>query len=154
MPSPFALSSTIRASTTGPTRRRPIFTPFARARATRWRVRRTLAAKHALKKGSEDAPDNEYGKIVRLLILTLWRRDEIGSLERAVIDKEARLIRLPGARTKSGREHVVPLSDAAVAILDAVETRDDRELVFGSGKGGYSGWSKAKREMDEAIPLK
>src|SRR5215207_9947744 len=66
-------------------------------------------------------PDNEYGKIVRLLILTLCRRDEIGSLEWAVIDKEARLIRLPGARTKSCREHVVPLSDAAVAILDAVE---------------------------------
>jgi hypothetical protein len=27
-------------------------------------------------------------------------------------------------------------------------------LVFGAGKGGYSGCSKSKREMDEAAPLK
>jgi integrase len=100
------------------------------------------------------APDNEHGKIVRLLILTLCRRDEIGSLEGSEIDREARLIRLPGARTKNGREHVVPLSDAAMAILDTVDPRDGRDLVFGSGKGGYSGWSKSKKEMDDKTPLK
>jgi integrase len=100
------------------------------------------------------APDSEYGKIVRLLILTLCRRDEIGSLGRSEIDKEARLIRLPGPRTKNGREHVVPLSDAAVAILDTIDVREGREFVFGSGKGGYSGWSKSKKEMNETVKLK
>jgi integrase len=100
------------------------------------------------------APDNEYGKIVRLLILTLCRRDEVGSLEWSEIDEEARLIHLPGARTKNGREHVVPLSDAAMAILDTVDVREGRDLVFGSGKGGYSGWSKSKKEMDDKTPLK
>jgi integrase len=100
------------------------------------------------------APDSEYGKIVRLLILTLCRRDEIGSLERGEFDREARLIRLPGARTKNGREHVVPLSDPAMAILETVEQREGRELVFGYGKGGYAGWSKSKKEMDEAVTLK
>jgi integrase len=90
------------------------------------------------------APDNEYGKIVRLLILTLCRRDEIGSLGWSEIDREGRLIRLPGPRTKNGREHVVPLSDAAMAILDTIDAREGRDFVFGSGKGGYSGWSKAK----------
>jgi integrase len=105
----------------------------------------------AVWKGS---PDNEYGKIVRLLALTLCRRDEIGSLEWAEIDKEGRLIRLPSARTKNGREHVVPLSDAALAILDTVPERKGRSLVFGSGKGGYSGWSKAKKEMGKVVKLK
>jgi integrase len=100
------------------------------------------------------APDNEYGKIVRLLILTLCRRDEIGSLAWAEIDREARLIRLPPARVKNSREHVVPLSDAAVAILDTIDRRGDREFLFGSGKGGFSGWSKAKNKFDEAAPLK
>jgi integrase len=99
-------------------------------------------------------PDNEYGKIVRLLILTLCRRDEIGSLGRSEIDKEGRLIRLPGSRTKNGREHVVPLSDAAMAILNTIDVREGREFVFGSGKGGYSGWSKSKGEMDKAVKLK
>jgi integrase len=100
------------------------------------------------------APDNEYGKIVRLLILTLCRRDEIGSLGASEVDRVGCLIRLPGARTKNGREHVVPLSDAAMAVLETVQPREGRELLFGSGKGGFSGWSKAKREMDEAVPLK
>jgi integrase len=100
------------------------------------------------------APDSEYGKIVRLLILTLCRRDEIGSLGRSEIDKEARLIRLPGPRTKNGREHVVPLSDAAMAILNTIDVREGREFVFGSGKGGYSGWSKSKKETDETVKIK
>jgi integrase len=100
------------------------------------------------------ATDSEYGKIVRLLIVTLCRRDEIGSLEKSEFDREARLIRLPGARTKNNREHVVPLSDAAIAILDTVELREGRELIFGSGKGGYSGWSKSKAEMDEVVKIK
>jgi integrase len=100
------------------------------------------------------APDNEYGKIVRLLILTLCRRDEIGSLGRSEFDKDARLIRLPGTRTKNGRDHVVPLSDAAMAILEPIEPREGRELLFGSGKGGFSGWSKSKEQMDEAVKIK
>lgn len=100
------------------------------------------------------APDNEYGKIVRLLALTLCRRDEIGSLEWTEVDRKARLIRLPGHRTKNGREHIVPLSDAALAILGSIDVREGRELVFGSGKGGYSGWSKSKVQFDEAVPLK
>jgi integrase len=100
------------------------------------------------------APDNEYGKIVRLLILTLCRRDEIGSLERAEIDKENRLLRLPGERTKNSREHIVPLSEPAMAILETIDEKKDRELVFGWGKGGYSGWSKSKADLDELVPMK
>jgi integrase len=100
------------------------------------------------------APDNEYGKIIRLLILTLCRRDEIASLNQSEFEKDAKLIRLPGARTKNGREHVVPLSDAAVAILETVEPREGRELLFGSGKGGYSGWSKSKEQLDEVAMVK
>jgi integrase len=99
------------------------------------------------------AADDDYGAIVRLLILTACRRDEIGSLSWSEIDREARLILLPGARTKNGSEHVVPLCDAALAILDTLERKGDRDLVFGSGKGGYSGWSKSKREMDERVKL-
>jgi integrase len=48
----------------------------------------------------------------------------------------------------------VPLSDAAMEILESVEQREGRELLFGSGKGGYSGWSKSKEQMDEAVKIK
>jgi hypothetical protein len=33
-------------------------------------------------------------------------------------------------------------------------SKKGRDLLFGSGKGGYSGWSKSKKEMDEKVKLK
>jgi integrase len=99
-------------------------------------------------------PDTDYGKVLRLLILTMCRRDEIGSLRWSEIDKEARLIRLPGVRTKNGKEHVVPLSDGAMAIINSIVRYEGRDLVFGSGKGGYAGWSKSKNKLDDLVPLK
>jgi integrase len=102
------------------------------------------------------APDNDYGRIVQLLILTGSRRDEIGSLQWPEIDLEARTITLPPDRTKNGKEHVVPLCDAAVAILKEKEkTRPEgRDFVFGAGEGGYSGWSKSKVALDKTAKLK
>jgi hypothetical protein len=32
-----------------------------------------------------------------------------------------------------------------------VEQREGRELLFGRGEGGFSGWSKAKAELDERL---
>ena len=44
--------------------------------------------------------------------------------------------RIPGERMKAGREHRVPLSDAAVEVLDlAREVDDGSGLVFPSRKG-------------------
>ena len=60
------------------------------------------------------APNNDYGRIVQLLMLTGCRRDEIGSLQWPEIDLEARTITLPADRTKNGKEHIVPLSNAAL----------------------------------------
>jgi integrase len=99
------------------------------------------------------APDNDYGRIVKLLLLTGQRRDEIGSLRWSEIDMEEKLIKLPTERTKNKRSHEVPLSDSAIAVLEAVGRRDDRDLVFGIGEGGYSGWSRSKEVLDEAAEL-
>jgi integrase len=92
----------------------------------------------------------EYGKIVRLLILTLCRRDEIGELECAELDKEADAIVLPGARTKNKLDHLVPLSPLAQEIVTGVTRRPGHLHLFGVRKGKpFSGWSKAKVELDE-----
>jgi integrase len=99
-------------------------------------------------------PDNDYGRIVRLLILTGCRRDEIGSLRWSEISRDARLIALPGERTKNGRAHDVPLSKAALEIIDSIPRRVNREFVFGEGKGGFSGWSKAKDALDTRLGIK
>src|SRR5262249_18561596 len=41
-------------------------------------------------------PDNDYGRIVRLLILTAQRREEIGGLLRTEVNRDAKQIELPG----------------------------------------------------------
>lgn len=100
------------------------------------------------------APATAFGRIVRLLMLTGQRRDEIGSLAwseiRALDDSGKALVALPAERTKNGRPHDVPLSAAAAAILADHPRVIGRALVFGEGEGGFSGWSKAKAELDKA----
>jgi integrase len=98
-------------------------------------------------------PENDYGRIIQLLMLTGCRREEIGSLEWSEIDLEAEVITLPPSRTKNGQEHIVPLSNAAVAILKSIPRRN-RVHVFGIGTGGYAGWSKGKAAIDKAAKLK
>jgi hypothetical protein len=41
-----------------------------------------------------------------------------------------------------------------MAILESIKAREGRPLVFGSGEGGFSGWSKAKKQFDEAVRVK
>jgi integrase len=96
-------------------------------------------------------PANDYGRIVKLLILTGQRREEIGALRWSEIDLEKRLIELPRERTKGNRPHDVFLSDSALEILHECRRRDGRDLVFGDGAGAFSGWSKAKEALDSAI---
>ena len=68
--------------------------------------------------------------------------------------EDARLIALPGERTKNGRTHDVPLSKAALEIIDSIPRRVNRDFVFGEGKGGFSGWSKAKATLDAQLGFK
>jgi integrase len=105
------------------------------------------------------APETDYGRIVRLLMLTGQRRDEIGSLRWSEIDESAKLITLPPERLKNGNRddadpHAVPLSKDALAVLAAVHHRAKRDLVFGEGEGGFSGWSAAKQRLDAASGVK
>ena len=99
---------------------------------------------------------DDYGNIVRMLILTGQRRDEVGAIARSELDLSGRKWTIPSARTKNSREHEVSLSDAALAILKSAIARDgreEREALFGDGSAGhgFSGWSKAKAALDERI---
>ncbi|MFG1184323.1 tyrosine-type recombinase/integrase [Xanthobacter aminoxidans] len=95
--------------------------------------------------------DDDFGRIVRLLILTLQRREEIAALSWDEVDLTKGIISLPPARTKNGREHLVPISTAAAQILAGVEHRDERDFLFGEGKGSFSGFSKAKRMLEDRV---
>jgi integrase len=97
------------------------------------------------------AGDDPYGTIIKLLILTGQRREEIGGLRWSEVDFVAGLIRLPAGRVKNGRPHDVPLSDPAIALLRAVPVMAGRDFVFGSGVNGFSGFSIPKRALDARI---
>jgi integrase len=107
----------------------------------------------AIWRAAGDAP---YGVIVKLLMLSGGRRDEIASLRWSEIDLDAATITLPPARTKNRREHIIPLPDQALAILSAQPQRleadgSPRDLVFGRGERGYQDWSGSKADLDARI---
>jgi integrase len=96
-------------------------------------------------------PQDHFGDIVRLLILTGQRREEIGGLRWSEVDLGRGLIVLPPERVKNKRKHQVPLSPAAKAVLERQLRRNDRDYIFGIGKGGFSGWSDCKARLDQTI---
>ena len=79
--------------------------------------------------------DDDYGRIVRLLILTGQRRDEVGDMKWTELDLDRRIWAIPRERTKNGLTHEVPLSDVALEILQSIPRRDGRDFVFGEGRG-------------------
>ena len=69
----------------------------------------------------------------RFLVLTATRSGEARLATWDEIDTEAREWRIPASRMKTGVEHRVPLSDAAIEVLDLVRpVRESSGLVFPS----------------------
>ena len=67
------------------------------------------------------------------LVLTAARSGEVRLATWNEIDTETREWRIPGLRMKTGEEHRVPLSDAALAVLREARQHDDASgLVFPS----------------------
>jgi integrase len=89
--------------------------------------------------------DSDYGRIVRLLILTGCRREEIGGLRWDEIDMDKATITLPAERCKNGREHVIPLSGMAMEIVRSIPRREG--FVFGTRGGGFKIWTHGKRAL-------
>lgn len=97
-------------------------------------------------------PD-QFGDIVRLLILTAQRREEIGGLRWSEVHLDRGLIILPPERTKNRCPHELPLSHAAQTILARQPKRKGRDLIFGHGAGPFSNWSDCKERLDQRLPL-
>ncbi len=91
-----------------------------------------------------------FGPIVRLLIMTGQRRDEVAGMRWEEIDRTRLLWTLPAERSKNRREHSVPLSDSALGIIAALP-RFESGFLFSAGKTAPSGFSKAKPRLDKAV---
>jgi integrase len=69
-------------------------------------------------------------RAVEFLILTAARTGEVIGATWDEIDIGGRLWTVQAKRTKSNRQHVVPLSDAALAILDMLPREADNPHIF------------------------
>ncbi len=102
------------------------------------------------------------GRSVKLafefLVLTAARSGEVRLATWDEIDRDAKTWTVPASRMKAGREHRVPLSERALAILDEVQALSDGSgLVFPGTRTGKPlsdmTLSKLMRDLDlDAVP--
>lgn len=85
-----------------------------------------------------------FNGIVRFLILTGQRRDEVSGMEWAELSADTWTI--PASRAKNGTTHIVPINAPARDFLRSVSRFS--ELVFPGLRGPFNGWSKAKAALD------
>jgi len=94
-----------------------------------------------------------YGRVFQLLAITGQRLSDIADAKWSEIDQKERLLRIPGERFKSERPHLVPLSDAAVAILRTLPQFKSGDYLFSTtyGKTPVNGFSKSKGRLEKAM---
>jgi integrase len=108
------------------------------------------------------ACDYPFGSLVKLLLLTGQRRDEIANLKWTELSETLDEINFEGSRTKNSRAHVVPLAPVATAIIEklpriAISIDKLSEYVFTTiGTTPFSGFSNGKialeKHCDPALP--
>jgi len=95
--------------------------------------------------------DDRFSDTVRLLLLTGQRRNEIGKLQWAEVNLTGKMIMLAPDRTKNSREHCVPLSAQALAVLARQPRRNSSGFVF-SDKG-FQDWNRCKQLLDPRLQI-
>jgi|SRR6516164_676851 integrase len=93
--------------------------------------------------------DDDYNRIVRLLILTGCRKMEVGGLRWSELNFDNFTWTIPGARSKNKRDHILPLPRAFWNIIETVERRPGRDFLFGYSDAGFRNWSDPKIALDK-----
>jgi len=92
------------------------------------------------------------GAIVRLLILTAQRKNEIARLTWDEVSADQSWIELRGRRTKNGKAHITHLSGPAMKEIEARRGISDSPFLFTTtGTAPFSGFSSLKRQLNEHL---
>ena len=97
-----------------------------------------------------DAERKELFALLKLLLLTGCRLNEVAGMTRAELSDDGATWNIPGARTKNKRPHIVPLAPLAQKM---VGTGSEGFVFTTTGQSPISGWSKIKRRLDEAMKI-
>jgi integrase len=101
---------------------------------------------------SAEALGQPFGPIVKLLLLTGARRDEVAGMRWSEVNLEARTWTIASERSKNDRTHVIPLSDTAMVILESLPRIGRVDFVFSTtGHTAVSGFSRMKATIDGLI---
>lgn len=101
-------------------------------------------------RATADVP-SPFGAFFRMLILTGQRRSEVAGARWSEMDLGRAEWTIPAVRAKNGSAHIVHLSKQAVGNLTGTPRYAGSNLVFTTtGETPISGFSKAKRMLDEA----
>jgi integrase len=94
-----------------------------------------------------------YPAFVRMLLLTAARRSEAADMLSSELDGDLWII--PGARYKTKLDHIIPMTATARVLIGEKpeKARKNAWYVFSTTDGtkAFSGFSKAKTELDKAI---
>jgi integrase len=94
-----------------------------------------------------------FGSLVKLLILTGARRDEVAKMAWDELDLKRKLWTLPRERVKNNRLHEVSLSRLALSIIEATPRTAGSSYVFTTnGKTAASGYSAHVRCLRALLP--
>jgi integrase len=92
--------------------------------------------------------DDDYGRIVKLLILSGQRRDQWGSLRREYLQGDA--ILWPAKAMKMGKPHILPLTAAMKALVP-----ERIGLIFSNVHGiRFTNWARCKERLDAESDVK
>jgi integrase len=97
------------------------------------------------------AGDDDFGRIVRLLILTGQRRTEVGGMRWQEIDRTKATWTIPATRAKNGREHTLPLTPLALDIIASAPRIVGRDYPFGPRAAGFTSWNRPKQMLDTRL---
>jgi integrase len=90
----------------------------------------------------------EYGKVIRLLVLSGCRRAEVGDMAWSEIDLERGVWKIPAARSKNHREHTLPVMPMMREIIESVPRMATRPQLFGLRSHGFTNWTLPKPDLD------
>lgn len=80
--------------------------------------------------------DSMAARALEFAILTAARSGEVRHATCGELDLDAKVWKIPADRMKGGREHRVPLSDAAMALLRSTPRMEGDDVIFQSPRSG------------------
>jgi integrase len=93
------------------------------------------------------------GRVLRLLILTGRRSDEVNGMQRGDISRDLRTWTIPAVRSKNGKEHAVPMPPLARQILVEAMAAASKKHLFVGERGAVARPDDLAHDLADAIRL-